>query len=75
MFPYFKGSRNLRSDHGDRNENVNKAIGLINKTLSRGGSRIFFRRGCTCLLLYFNTNKPHSYFWKNPFVLENLRSS
>ena len=25
----------------------------------RGGSRIFFRRGCTRLLLYFNTNKPH----------------
>ena len=28
----------------------------------RGGSRIFFRRGCTRLLLYFNTNKPHSFF-------------
>ena len=28
----------------------------------RGGSRIFFRRGCTSLLLYFNTNKPHSFF-------------
>jgi len=27
----------------------------------RGGSRIFFRRGCTRLLLYFNTNKPHSF--------------
>ena len=22
----------------------------------------FFRRGCTRLLLYFNTNKPHSFF-------------
>ena len=31
----------------------------------RGGSRIFFRRGCTCLLLYFNTNKPHSFFLEN----------
>ena len=31
-----------------------------------GGSRIFFRRGCTRLLLYFNTNKPHSFFfWQN----------
>ena len=30
---------------------------------SRGGSRNFFRRGCTCLLLYFNTNKPHSFFF------------
>ena len=29
---------------------------------SRGGSRIFFRRVCTRLLLYFNTNKPHSFF-------------
>ena len=35
---------------------------------SRGGSRIFFRRGCTHLLLYFNTNKPHSFFW---FFLQN----
>ena len=26
---------------------------------SRGGSRIFFRRGCTRLLFYLNTNKPH----------------
>ena len=32
-------------------------------SLFRGGSRIFFRRGCTRLLLYFNTNKPHSFFW------------
>ena len=23
----------------------------------------FFRRGCTRLLLYFNTNKPHSFFF------------
>ena len=30
----------------------------------RGGSRIFFRRGCTRLLLYFNTNKPH-FFLQN----------
>ena len=32
----------------------------------RGGSRILFRRGCTHLLLYVNTNKPHSFFfWQN----------
>ena len=30
---------------------------------SRGGSRIFFRSGCTRLLLYFSTNKPHSFFF------------
>ena len=41
----------------------------------RGGSRFFFRRGCTRLLLYFNTNKPHSFFWKIPVVSENRRSS
>ena len=29
----------------------------------RGGSMIFLRRGCTLLLLYFNTNKPHSFFF------------
>ena len=33
--------------------------------LNRGGSRIFFRRGCTRPLLYFNTNKPHSFFLQN----------
>ena len=40
----------------------------------KGGSRIFFRRGCTHLLLYFNTNKPHSFFFRRiPVVLENRR--
>ena len=42
----------------------------------RGGSRIFFRRESTRLLLYFNTNKLHSFFFcRIPVVLENLRSS
>ena len=41
----------------------------------RGGSRIFCRRGCTRLLLYFNTNKLHSFFCRIPVVLENRRSS
>ena len=32
----------------------------------RGGSRFFFRRDCTRLLLYFNNNQPHSFFfWQN----------
>ena len=34
----------------------------ISSNTNRGGSRIFFRRGCTRLLL-FNTNKPHSIFF------------
>ena len=41
----------------------------------RGGSRIFFGRGCTRLLLHFNTNKPHNFFCRIPVVLENRRSS
>ena len=36
---------------------------IVPTAFSRGGSRIFFRRGCTRLLLYFNTNKPHSFFF------------
>ena len=38
-------------------------------SLFRGGSWILFRRGCTRLLLYYNTNKPHSFFCF--FVLQN----
>ena len=34
-------------------------------SIPRGGSRNFFRRGCTRLLLYINTNKPHSFFLQN----------
>ena len=42
----------------------------------RGGSRIFFRRGCAHLLLHFNTNKPHTFFFcRIPDVLENRRLS
>ena len=45
--------------------------------LYRGGSRIFFRRGCSRLLLYSNTNKPHSFLCvcRTPVVLEKRRSS
>ena len=35
----------------------------ISRLHDRGGSRIFFRRGCTRFLLYFNTKKPHSLFF------------
>ena len=33
----------------------------------QGRIQDFFRRGCTRLLFYFNTNKPHSFFifWQN----------
>ena len=44
---------------------------------NRGGSRISFRRGCTRLLLHFNTKNSHSFFFfsRIPVVLENRRSS
>ena len=43
-----------------------KRLGIFNISRhDRGGSRIFFRRGCTRLLLYFKANKPHSFFWQN----------
>ena len=35
----------------------------------RGGSRISFRRGCTLLLLHFNTNKSHSFFFLAEYQL------
>ena len=56
---------------------INKDHVVKNATKLRGGCRIFFRRGCTRLLLYFNTNKPHSFFFfcRIPVVLENRRSS
>ena len=38
-------------------------IPIKNGVLRRGGSKIFFRRGCTCLFLHFNTNKPYSFFF------------
>ena len=49
---------------------------VIIQSVPRDGSRIFFRRGCPRLLLYFNTNKPHSFFFcRIAVVLENRRSS
>ena len=38
-------------------------IPIKNGVLRRGGSKIFFGRGCTRLFLHFNTNKPHSFFF------------
>ena len=41
-------------------------IRLSGFSLSSGADPgFFFRRGCTRLLLYFNTSKPHSFFWQN----------
>ena len=43
---------------------VPTTIGTITSSLqSQGRIQDFFRRGCTRLLLYFNTNKPHSFFF------------
>ena len=42
---------------------------MFSASNTRGGSRIFFRRGYTRLFLYFNTNKPQ-FFCRIPVVLE-----
>ena len=51
-----------------RNYRVDMGIFFVHKSSKfyiafRSGSRIFFRRGCTRLLLCFTTNKPHSFFF------------
>ena len=59
-----------------RNCDTIQQVLILKFAFGRGGSRIFFRRGCTRLLLYFNTNKPQSFFFcRIPIVLENRRSS
>ena len=62
--PFLELLGRTSNNYCDGNENLKEATGL-NKQSYSGGSRIFFRRGCTCLLLYFNTNKPHSFFLQN----------
>ena len=49
-------------------EGLGTLQGTKAKIYVRGGSRIFVRRGCTRLLLYFNSNKPHSFFCRIPVV-------
>ena len=49
---------------------------MIPKNPTQGRIQDFFRRGSTRLLLYFNTNKPDSFFFcRIPVALENRRSS
>ena len=55
---------------GEKQRSTEKCKPHVQKhEVHRGGSRIFFRRGCTRLLLYFNTNKPHSFFFFAEFQL------
>ena len=61
-----------KTQNGDNNSVVLTSFEM----LAQGRIQDFFRRGCTRLLLYFNTNKPHSFFFgRIPVVLENRRSS
>ena len=62
---------------------ISVALNILHSFIYRKSSRgqgkqgriqDFFRRGCTRLLLYFNTNKP-LFFCRIPVVLENRRSS
>ena len=51
-----------------------KPLWACSKIQCRGGSRIFFWRGYTRLLLFFNTNKPHSYFfWQNTSCIRKMQ--
>ena len=54
-------AQNLGIDYSGWTDLING--GIFFSSVLRGGSRIFSRRGCTRLLLYFNTNKPHRFFF------------
>ena len=44
-------------------------------TCTQGRIQDFFEEGCTCLLLYFNTNKPHSFFFlQNTSCIRKLQA-
>ena len=72
--------RTLRSMSTTNTLNLNNIFQVVHFFFSvslpsyrTGGSRIFFRRGCTRLLLYFNTNKPHSFFGGNTSCIRKLQ--
>ena len=61
-----KGRGALRDDTKNgcvADKSTFRSLEKHSKIFYRGGSRIFFRRRCTRLLLYFNSNKPHSFFF------------
>ena len=67
----------LRNDLKSNNVVID---GSENKPVRGADPGFFFKRGCPRLLLYFKTNKPHSFFLggggcRIPVVLENRRSS
>ena len=68
-FSKYSDSQSARTT---RSQKAGKALGV---GIPQGQIQDFFWRGCTRLLLYFNTNKPHSFFCRMPAVLENCRSS
>ena len=44
-------------------------------TCTQGWIQDFFEEGCTCLLRYFNTNKPHSFFFlQNTSCIRKLQA-
>ena len=70
MNKHFSKYSDSQSVRPTRSQKAGKALGV---GLPQGQLHNFFWRGYTRLLLYFNTNKPHSFFL--PAVLENCRSS
>ena len=65
-----RSAMKLKKQGGQRDISIKRCL-ITQKT--RGGSRIFFRRGCTRLLLYFNTNIPHSLFLQNTSCIRKPR--
>ena len=58
-----QGRQTRRIDRARKSNSLVLLIWLHVK--KQGRIQDFFYEGCTRLLLYFNTNKPHSFFWQN----------
>ena len=65
-FSKYSDSQSARTT---RSQKAGKALGV---GIPQGQIQDFFWRGCTRLLLYFNTNKPHSFFLQNTSCIRKL---
>ena len=66
-FSKYSDSQSARTT---RSQKAGKALGV---GIPQGQIQDFFWRGCTRLLLYFNTNKPHSFFLQNTSCIRKLQ--
>ena len=56
----------------EKSKEIQKNVNHMSKSMKCTGADpgFFFTRGCTCLLLYFNTNKPQCFFLQNTSCIE-----